>query len=105
MEKDTLLLFSMTPLDKGESVSSYVSRSLDIIDKSGLEYQISPMGTVVEGSWEEVIKVMTDCFEKMSSDCSRITVSAKFDFRKGKTGRIAGKIKSVENKLGRDLKK
>ena len=28
-----LLEFSMTPLDKGESVSAYVSRSLDIIDK------------------------------------------------------------------------
>ena len=28
--------FSMTPLDKGESVSAYVSRSIDIIDRSGI---------------------------------------------------------------------
>jgi len=105
MEKDTLLMFSMTPLDKGESVSAYVSRSLDIIDKSGLEYQMNPMGTVIEGSWEEVLKVMTDCFHKMSSDCGRISISAKIDYRKGKSGRIAGKIESIENKLGRKLKK
>ena len=30
-----LLEFSMSPLDKGESLSEYVARSLDIIDKSG----------------------------------------------------------------------
>ena len=49
-----LLEFSMSPLGKGESVSEYVSRSLDIIDKSGVEYRLNPMGTVLEGEWDEV---------------------------------------------------
>ena len=39
----------MSPLDKGESLSQYVARSLDIIDKSGLPYQLTPMGTIIEG--------------------------------------------------------
>ncbi|MDH5716288.1 MAG: MTH1187 family thiamine-binding protein [Spirochaetia bacterium] len=104
-KRDTLLEFSMTPLDKGESVSAYVSRSIDIIDKSGLEYKLNPMGTVVEGTWEEVLQVMTDCYKKMSSDCERISVHVKIDYRKGKTGRLGDKIKSIENKLGREIKK
>jgi len=54
-----LLEFSMSPLDKGESVSVYVSRSLDIIDKSGLPYQLTPMGTIIEGEWAEVMAVVT----------------------------------------------
>ena len=33
-----LLEFSMSPFDKGESLSKYVSRSLDIIDRSGVPY-------------------------------------------------------------------
>ena len=37
-----LLEFSMTPLSKGKSVSKYVARSLDIIDKSGLDYRMNP---------------------------------------------------------------
>jgi len=37
-----LLEFSMSPLDKGVSLSPYVARSLDIIDKSGLPYQLTP---------------------------------------------------------------
>ena len=63
-----LLEFSMTPLDKGESVSQYVSRSLEIIDTSGVDYRLNPMGTVLEGEWDEVMGVVRQCFEKMSGD-------------------------------------
>ena len=40
-----LLEFAMFPTTKGESVSPFVARSLDIIDKSGLPYQLTPMGS------------------------------------------------------------
>ena len=59
-----LLEFSMTPLTKGESVSKYVARSLDIIDKSGLEYRLNPMGTVIEGEWDEVFDVVRKCLDR-----------------------------------------
>lgn len=100
-----LLEFSMIPLDKGESLSKYVAQSLEIIDKSGLPYRLNPMGTVLEGSFDDVIKVVKDCFEKMSTDCNRISTSIKIDYRKGKSGRLESKIKSVEEKLGRSLSK
>ena len=44
-----LLEFSITPLGAGESVSQYVARAVDLIDKSGLDYRLHAMGTVVEG--------------------------------------------------------
>ena len=100
-----LLEFSMSPMDKGESVSQYVSRSLNLVDKSGVEYLLNPMGTVLEGEWDEVIGVVKKCFERMSSDCNRITCSIKIDYRKGKKGRLQSKMASVESKLGKDLKK
>ncbi|MFQ5432017.1 MAG: MTH1187 family thiamine-binding protein [Nitrospinota bacterium] len=100
-----LLEFSMTPLGKGESVSKYVSRSLDIIDKSGLSYRLNPMGTVLEGSLNDVLNVVKDCHNLMASDCGRISTSIKIDYRKSKSGRLETKIKSVEKKLGRSLSK
>ncbi len=100
-----LLEFSMSPMDKGESVSQYVSRSLDIIDASGVEYRLNPMGTVLEGEWDEVMGVVKKCYEKMSSDCNRITCSIKIDYRKGAKSRLQSKIASVEAKLGKSLKK
>ncbi len=99
-----LLEFSMTPIGKGESVSKYVARSLEIIDKSGLAYKLNPMGTVIEGEWDEVFAVVKKCFQRMKKDCGRISTSIKVDYRKGRNGRITSKVDSLEKKLARKLK-
>ena len=98
-----LLEFSMSPFAKGESLSPYVARSLDIIDKSGLPYQLTPMGTIIEGEWAEVMAVVTACFEAMRGDCDRISTQIKIDYRAGPGGRIKSKVDAIEGKLGRKL--
>lgn len=55
--------FSMSPFDRGGSLSVYVARSIDIIDESGLPYRLTPMGTIVEGEWDEVMAVVSACFK------------------------------------------
>ena len=96
--------FSLTPLDKGASVSAWVSRSLDVIDRSGLPYRLGPMGTCVEGEWDAVMGLLRTCFERMAEDCERISISFKGDWRKGASGRLTAKIEKVEATLGRKLK-
>ncbi len=99
-----LLEFSMTPLGKGESVSPYVARSLEIVSQSGLDYRLHAMGTVLEGEWDEVLAVVTKCYEAMSVDCDRVTCSIKIDSRRGASGRLVSKVRSVEEKVAGDLK-
>jgi len=99
-----LLEFSMSPLGKSESVGKYVSRSLEIIDQSGVEYRLNPMGTVLEGEWDDVMDVVRKCYECMRKDCNRISCTIKVDYRKGKNGRLSGKVASVEKRLKRKLK-
>jgi len=98
-----LLEFSMTPLGKGEGVSPYVARSIDIVDRSGLPYRLTPMGTILEGEWDEVMRVVRECHERMRQDCDRITTSIRIDDRAGACGRLESKVKSVEAKLGRKV--
>ncbi len=100
-----LVEFSMTPLDKGESVGEYVARSLKIIDDSGLPYRLNPMGTVIEGEWPEVFGVVQKCYERLRQDCNRITCSIKVDWRAGGTGRLESKVARVEEILRQELKK
>jgi uncharacterized protein (TIGR00106 family) len=94
----------MSPLGKGESVGKYVARSLDIIDKSGVNYRLNPMGTVLEGEWDDVMRVVTRCFQRMKRDCRRISCSIKIDYRKGHSGRLSSKVASVERRLKRKVK-
>ncbi len=100
-----LLDFSMYPLGKGDSVSQYVARSLDIIDRSGIDYRCHAMGTTMEGDLDSLLGVVKRCFEAMAIDCGRIECSLKFDYRKGYSRRLDGKVASVEEKLGRPVKK
>jgi uncharacterized protein (TIGR00106 family) len=99
-----LLEFSISPLGEGESVSRYVARSLDLIDKSGLDYQLHAMGTIVEGELDQVLVLMKRCIEAIAADCPRVTCSAKLDYRKGHSGRLRAKVESVERKVGRALR-
>ena len=99
-----LLEFSMSPLGKGESVGRYVARSLDIIDKSGVAYRLNPMGTVLEGEWNDVFRVVGKCYERMKKDCNRISCTIKVDYRKGYKGRLDSKVSSVEKCLKRKMK-
>ncbi|MDQ7039019.1 MAG: MTH1187 family thiamine-binding protein, partial [Aquificota bacterium] len=92
------------PLGRGESVSEYVARVVDIVDRSGLPYVLTPMGTIIEGeSWEEVMEVLRKGFEELKKDCPRISITMKIDYREGKSGRIKAKVESVQKKLGRDI--
>ena len=100
-----LLDFSLFPLDKGESVSTYVARCVDIIIRSGVNYRCHAMGTVLEGEYDAVMGVVRACFEALAVDCNRIECMMKLDYRQGKTGRLKGKIESLEQKLGRTLHK
>lgn len=103
-----LLEFSMFPTSgecrDGASVSAYVSRIIDMIDKSGVPYQLTPMGTIVEArSVEEALGIVQKAYDVLGTDCERVYSALKLDIRKGKEGRLKGKIDSVKQALGRDV--
>jgi len=95
----------MSPFDKGESLGPYVARILDIVDRSGVPYRLNPMGTVLEGDYDEVMKVVRECFLELKKDCRRISVSIKIDYRAGSEPRMDAKIERVEKLLQREVKK
>lgn len=90
-------------MDAGESVSPYVAECVGLIDASGLPYELHAMGTIVEGELPEVMALMQRCIEHLATKSRRVSCSAKLDYRPGHSGRLRGKVASVETKLGRPL--
>jgi len=97
--------FSILPVGKGEGLSQYVSQIVKMVDESGLEYRLNPMGTVVEGDWEEVLGLIKRCHHRMRQFSARVITTISIDDREGAVGRIRGKIESVERALDREVKK
>ncbi len=100
-----LLELTMSPLDKGESLGPYVARIVDIIDKSGIPYKLTPMSTIMEGKYEPLMEVVQKCFNELQKDCRRISVSIKIDYRTGNESRLESKILRIESLLNREISK
>lgn len=100
-----LLEFAMFPTDKGESVSQYVSKVIDYIDKSGVSYMLTPMGTILEGEWNDVWTVVDGCFKVLEPISDRIYSSIKIDYRKGRNKGMETKTAKIQSILKRNINK
>src|SRR5512140_3210018 len=82
---DTMLIeFSIVPVGSGSSISDRLAEVLKIVDESGLPYKINPMGTVVEGEWDELFSLVKKCHETVMKREERVLTSISADDRKGK---------------------
>ncbi|MFQ5964797.1 MAG: MTH1187 family thiamine-binding protein [Candidatus Scalinduaceae bacterium] len=97
--------FSITPIGKGSSLSTHIAEVLKIVDKSGINYKLHAMGTILEGDWDKILMLIKKCHNNILKSSDRVVTTITIDDRKGKTDRIVEKVKSVERKLGKSLKK
>ncbi|MBN1870899.1 MAG: MTH1187 family thiamine-binding protein [Candidatus Omnitrophica bacterium] len=97
---------TIVPIGKGVSVSGDVAKAVKIIDESGLDYRLNPMGTVMEGDIDQIFDVVKKCHEAVMRDSQRVLLTLNLDDRKDRPHpRLDKKVASVEKKVGRILKK
>ena len=90
---------SIIPLDKGPRLSEYVAKMVEIIESSGLNYKMNPMGTVIEGDSHEVFQLLEKCHMRMVELSDRVVTTIKIDDKKGVSGMMSQKLESVESKV------
>ncbi|MBI5559884.1 MAG: MTH1187 family thiamine-binding protein [Deltaproteobacteria bacterium] len=101
-----LVEFSIIPVGRGESIGEEIAKVISIVAKSGLPYRVNPMGTVVEGEWDEVMAVIKKCHEEVIKASARAVSTITIDDRPSKPlDRLTEKLKSIEKRLGREVKK
>ncbi len=93
--------FAMFPTDKGDSVSEYVSRIIEMLNKAKCKYQLTAMGTIIETeTLEDALAVIQKAYSVLKPDCHRVYSTVKFDIRKNRENGMIEKISSIENKIG-----
>ncbi|MBI4343365.1 MAG: MTH1187 family thiamine-binding protein [Candidatus Omnitrophica bacterium] len=92
---------------KSASLSALLAEVVRRIDESGLDYRVGPMGTVIEGDWDAVMRVAKSCHEALLASVERVMTTIRIDDRTDRPapGRIAAKVQSLEARLGRSLKR
>lgn len=100
-----LLEFTIVPVGSGESMGDAIASVIKVVDESGLPYKANPMGTVVEGGWDDVMGLLKKCHEEVMKKAPRLHSNIQIDLRPGKPlDRLNEKLKSVEKRLGKKVK-
>jgi len=100
-----LASFAVVPLGMTDGVKELVAEALKIVDASGLDYELGAMGTTVEGDRERVMEVILACHRRMLDMAPRVLTNITLDERSGATGRLEGKVREVEEILGKPLRR
>ncbi len=91
---------SFIPIGVGTSLSRYIAKVVKNIEKSGLKYQLTPMGTIVQGDWEDISKLIDDSHKIiLDMGIERIITNIKIDYRLDKKSSMEDKINSVKRKM------
>ncbi len=88
---------SVVPLGTGStSVSPFVRTALEIIKKSGLNYEVNPMGTCIQGNWDRIFSTIKEIHETLAQmGCARILTTIKIDDRRDKEQTMKMKVAKV----------
>ncbi len=88
--------FAIFPIDKGEHVSQYVKKVVEMIGDLPYNSQLTSMGTIVEcDSMDDCLKVISKANAILEQDSDRIYCTAKFDNKPGKKEQMLHKVKVI----------
>ena len=92
---------------RSPSLSALLAEVAKRIDESGLEYRVGPMGTVVEGEWDHIMRLAKECHAAMLQSASRVMTTIRIDDRTDHPGpgRMDQKVRSLEAAVGRPLRR
>jgi len=90
----------------GTSVSPLLATVARLIDASGVDYRVGPMGTTVEGDWDQVMALAKRCHQALLQSADRVLTTIKIDDRTDRPGpgRLTQKVASLEAQAGQPLK-
>lgn len=87
---------SIIPIGVGVTLSRYIATCESIFIEAGLNPQLQPNGTNVEGEWEIVFNALKRCHERLHEmDVPRISTNIRLGTRVDKEQKMADKIESV----------
>jgi len=93
--------FTIVPLGTGDtSISNYVADCHKVLAASKLNYELTAMGTIVEGELSEILEIIMRMHEvPFENKAKRVSTTIKIDDRRDKTATMEKKVEAVEDKL------
>lgn len=86
------------------SVGDYVANCAKVLEEMGLNYEVTPMSTVFEGTLEQILEAVARIHEvPFQMGCLRVVTSLRIDDRRDKPATMRSKVEGVKRRLGKKL--
>ncbi len=97
-----ILEISVVPIGvPGTSLSAYVADCIRVLKKEKVRFELSAMGTNIEGDLERLLRIAFKMHEvPFKKGALRVLTTIKIDDRRDKKGTLEQKKKAVKKKLG-----
>jgi len=93
---------SITPIGTANpSVSQYVAACHEVLrSQKDLRWQLTPMGTIIEGELQRVLEVIAQMHEvPFDKGAVRVSTLIKIDDRRDKQASMEAKVRAVEDRF------
>jgi uncharacterized protein (TIGR00106 family) len=96
-----ILEISIVPIGiQGTSLSGYVAGCLDVLRKEKVKYELTAMGTIIEGNLKDLMRIALKMHAiPFRKGAPRVSTTMRIDDRRDRKGTLEGKKAAVQGKL------
>ena len=96
---------SITPLGTSAHLSRGLAEIVQVVDQSDLPFLVTPSGTCIEGTWDEVMPVIRRCHERARTHSSHAVTMIQIEDEAGVSDKLTSNVTAIEDRLGHPLKR
>ena len=96
--------FSVEPIGGGTHFGATIAGIVEAVRESGIEYQVTAMGTLLEGEPAKIWDLLRRCHEKATQKSERVMMHVHIDDRGGTTrGTMHRNVRRIEELLHKPI--
>lgn len=100
-----LMELQIMPVGRGETTGDDIADLVGLIDESKLPYKVTGLGTLIEGSWEELMNIAKQCHKAIRMKTDRVLLIIKIEDYANHPNLLSSSVAHVEKRLGRQVDK
>lgn len=98
-----LVELTINPLGRGTHLSKDLAEILKIVDASGLPYSLTPLGTCIEGDWDQVMELVKQCHALAKSYSHHVMTSIQIEDEDRAANKLEENVAAIERLAGHKL--
>lgn len=88
--------FSVVPVGGKKRLGREIAKALEVVERSGLKYELTAMGTIIQGPWDRVMETIKKAHLAVRKGSGRALTHIALDDRVGAHNPITAKVESVK---------